>query len=126
MTKYRGSWVERNDPIEPELCRVLAHPLRLDRDDRRLEEHALAVRGLVEAGGSEVDVTAYVRRLFESLELPPPDAVVARLVGIALWHVTKAGLVRNNAQRRVEELVRQLPAEAALAERLAAAIERAP
>jgi hypothetical protein len=126
MTTYRGSWVERDDPIEPELSRVLAHPLGLPHDDVRLHEHALAVRGLVEAGGSEVDVTKYVRRLFEPFGQPQPDAVVARLLGVALWHLTKAGLVRNNAQRRVAELVQQLPPEAPLSERLAAAIERAP
>lgn len=126
MSTHRGNWVERNDPIEPELVRVLAHPLGLSHDDARLLEHALAIRGLVEAGGNEVDVTVYARRLFEPFGLPKPDAVVARLLGLALWHVTKAGLVRNNAQRRVAELVQQLPPEAPLSERLAAAIERAP
>ncbi len=126
MTKHRGNWVERNDPIEPEVSRVLAHLLGVSAPDARLEEHALAIRGLVESRGSEIDVTAYVRRMFEPFDRLAPDPAVTRLVGCALWHVVKTGLVRNNAQRRVEELMRQLPPEAPLAMRLAAAIERAP
>ncbi len=126
MTTHRSNWVERGDPIEPEVGRVLAHLLGVAVDDARLEQPVLAIRGLVEARGSEMDVTVYVRRLFEPFGRLSPDVAVTRLVGCALWHVVKTGLVRNHAHRRVEELMRQLPPEAPLAVRLAAAIERAP
>jgi hypothetical protein len=124
--KNASNWVDRFEPIEPTLSRILGRPLGVDAGDPRLVEHALTIRGLVEADATEVHVAAYVRRLFPSFDLPEPDASTSRTLGIALWHVAKVGLVRDRAERRAAELASQLPPEPPLAESLKAAILRAP
>lgn len=121
-----SNWVDRGDALEQTLGRVLGHALGFEADDPRLQEHVLAIRGLVEADATEVHVTRYVRPLFPLFLRHESDAVLSRTLGIALWHIAKAGLVRDRAERRVDELVRQLPPEPRLAESLRDAILRAP
>ena len=124
--KKASNWVDRFEPLEPILSRVLGHAFGVDAADPRLVEHALTIRGLVESDATEVHVASYVRGLFASFELPAPDGSTSRTLGIALWHVAKAGLVRDRAERRAAELMDQLPPEPRLAESLKAAILRAP
>ncbi len=127
MTPRKASnWVDRGDALEQTLGRVLGHPLGVEADDPRLQEHLLAIRGLVEADATEVHVTRYVRPLFPLFLQRDADATLSRTLGIALWHIAKAGLVRDRAARRADELVRQLPAEPRLADQLRDAILRAP
>lgn len=121
-----SNWVDRGDALEQTLGRVLGHALGFEADDPRLQEHLLAIRGLVEADATEVHVTRYVRPLFPLFLEHEADAVLSRTLGIALWHIAKAGLVRDRAARRADELVRQLPPEPRLAESLRDAILRAP
>jgi hypothetical protein len=124
--KKASNWVDRFEPLEPVLSRVLGHAFGVDAADARLVEHVLTVRGLVEADASEVRVAGYVRGLFASFGLPEPDGSTSRTLGIAIWHIAKVGLVRDRAERRAAELMNQLPPEPRLAESLKAAILRAP
>jgi hypothetical protein len=121
-----SNWVDRGDALEESLARVLGHALGVDADDVRLAEHVLAIRGLVESDATEVHVTRYVRPLFPIFLQRDADATVSRTLGIALWHIAKAGLVRDVAKRRADELARQLPAPPSLAQQLGNAIEHAP
>ena len=126
MTGYRGNWVDRGDPLETPLARVLAFALKRAAEDPAVIDAALTVRGIVEASGSEVDVVAHVRQVFETLATHTPEAEERHTLGIALWHIAKVGLVRDRALRRFAELSNQLPPERRLAEQLRDAILRAP
>ncbi len=121
-----SNWVDRGDALEQTLARVLGHPLGVAADDPGLQEHILAIRGLVEADATEVHVPRYVRPLFPLFLQRDADATLSRTLGIALWHIAKAGLVRDRAARRADELIRQLPPEPRLADQLREAILRAP
>lgn len=121
-----GNWVDRFEPLEPVLRRMLGHAFGLDADDARLLEPALTIRGLVEADGTEIHVARYVRSLFTTLGLAEPETGNPRLLGIALWHIAKVGLVRDRAERRAQELMLQLPDEPRWSESVQAAILRAP
>ena len=121
-----SNWVDRSDALKPILGRVLGHALGVAADEPWLQEHLLAIRGLVEADATEVQVTRYVRPLFPLFVQREADATLSRTLGIALWHIAKVGLVRDRAHRRTDELVRQLPPMPRLAESLLAAILRAP
>jgi hypothetical protein len=121
-----GNWVDRGEPLEKVLGRVLSHALDLEPPDARLEDYVNTVRGMVEADGSEADVSTYVRNIRLELDLPVLDPDSRRTLAIALWHIAKAGLIRDRAERRASELMSQLPPEGPLADRLADAILRAP
>lgn len=122
----RGNWVDRGAPLEATLARVLGHALDVAANDPRMVEQALTIRGLVEANASEVHVARHVRSVFQLVGRPEPDAPTRLALGIALWHIAKAGLVRDQAARRIQELTEKLPPERPLAERLHAAVLRAP
>ena len=127
MTRGKtGNWVDRGDPLEATLSRVFGHSLGLEPTDLRLSEYVNTIRGLVEADATEVHVSGYVRTIRKTLGLPELEPAARRTLGIALWHIAKAGLVRDRGERRAAELMSQLPPQAPLAERLAAAILRAP
>ena len=121
-----GNWVDRGEPLEPTLGRVLGHSLGLELPDPRLTEYVNTIRGLVESDATEVHVSKYLRDIRSALGLPELDQPARRTMAIALWHIAKAGLIRDRAERRAQELMSQLPPEPSLAERLSAAILRAP
>jgi hypothetical protein len=123
--KKASNWVDRNEPLEETLARVLGHSLGLRQDDARLTEHVLTIRGLVEADGTEVHVARHLRAVFEAFNLPEPEGAMRRALGIALWHIAKAGLVRDYAERRARELMERLPPEPSLSQSLRAALLRA-
>ena len=93
------NWVDRGEPCEPVLARILAHYFeRRDATDATWNaQHAAAIRGLVEAGGTEIHVAGYLYRELRELGKPAPPR--GRTTAIALWHVAKAALVRDFAER---------------------------
>jgi hypothetical protein len=93
------NWVDRGEPCEPVLARILAHYFdrREPVDAAWNAEHAAAIRGLVEAGGTEVHVAAYLYQVLRELGKPAPPR--GRITAIALWHAAKAALVRDFAER---------------------------
>lgn len=93
MSRTASNWVDRGDPLEDILARVLGHALNVVDTDARLAEHVLTVRGLVEADATEVHVARFVRTLLPLFAQPDADARLSRTLGIALWHIAKVGLV---------------------------------
>ena len=93
------NWVDRGEPPEPTLGRILAFYFERHAaaDAPWLAEHASAIRGLVEAGGTEVHVASYLYRVLRDLGAPAPPR--GRVTAIALWHACKAALVRDFAER---------------------------
>ena len=93
-----GNWVDRGEPPEPTLRRILA--FYFDRhettDEPWLAERATAIRGLVDADATEVHVATYLYRELRDLGLPAPPR--GRVTAIALWHAAKAALVRDFAE----------------------------
>ena len=100
-----SNWVDRGEPPEPTLTRVLASYLELEPSEHaaRLREYAGAVRGMAEADATEVNIAGYLRSL-ESMHLSAEHpARQRRGAAIALWHITKAAEVRDRALRLVAE-----------------------
>ena len=121
-SKRAGNWVDRGAPPEPKLRQVLAHYLGVpdEADAPRVAEHALAVLGMVDADATEVHVAAYLRRLARARGRTPEEVAGARMVAVALWHVAKAALVRDLAERALRgELRSPPPTGTQLGERLA-------
>jgi hypothetical protein len=116
-----GNWVDRGEPPEPTLVRILAFYFdRHDETDRPwLTEHATAIRGLVEADATEVHVASYLYRVLRDLGLPAPPR--GRVTAIALWHAAKAASVRDLAERVLRgEVPRPVPTPDRLSHWLAA------
>jgi hypothetical protein len=127
MTRGKASnWVDRGEPLESTLGRVLGHSLGLEASDPHLAGYLNTIRGFVEADATEVHISKYVKEIRNELELPELEPSGRRTLAIALWHIAKVGLIRDRAERRATELMQQLPPPAPLADRLAAAILRAP
>lgn len=115
------NWVDRGEPCEPVLGRILA--FYLERHDpgyaSNLAQHALTIRGLVESGGTEVHVASYLYGILRELDLPAPPR--GRVTAIALWHVAKAALVRDFAERVLRgDVPRPVPTPEPLSRWLAA------
>ena len=94
-----GNWVDRGQPAEPELNRVLAIYLQKDpvQDGSALRAHVSAIKDMVEAGTSAADVAGYLRHLEGQLGIPQQDGRVRALASVALWHVVHAARVRGAA-----------------------------
>ena len=96
-----GNWVDRGEAPNATLRRVLARYFeRLAPDDQPwLEGHARIVLGMVAADATEIRIAGYLRSIQRDAEFPYRDPVGARTVAIALWHIAKAALVRDFAER---------------------------
>jgi len=64
-----------------------------------LEEHAVIIIGMVEADATEVHLAGYLRSIAREAEFPAGEPRGARETGVALWHIAKAALVRDFAER---------------------------
>lgn len=100
MTNTKASnWVDRGEPAEPVVRRTLA--FFLDRHDALdaewMRETARTVIGMVEADATDVHVLGYLKHVAreQGVEFPPR----ARMATTALWHIAKAALVRDAAER---------------------------
>ncbi len=125
MTRPRrsGNWVQRDEPLEDKLIRVMAYQFKRPTGDPKLMEWASLLRGMVEADASEVQVAAWLATLPPPLDAPPGHT---RLLAIALWHIAKCGLVRDAADRRITELMRGQPRQESMGEFLARTVANAP
>ncbi len=95
MSRQTSNWVDRGDPVEAPLARVLGAALGVGADDPRLSDCITVVRGQVEAAATEGDVATYVRSLFATFDRPVLDVATHRILGTALWHLAKVGLDRD-------------------------------
>ena len=104
--------MDRGESPEPTLSRVLSSYLELEPSahEAALEEYARTIRGMAEADSTEVQIAGYLRSLeWKHLAAEHP-ARHRRAVGIALWHIAKAGEVRDRAQRLIAEYAAAIPA----------------
>lgn len=101
ISKKASNWVDRGEPANPTLRRVLAHFFeRLDPADVPwLEEHVLIVLGMVAADATEIHIAGYLRSVVREVGFPKREPLGARTVAVALWHIAKAALVRDFAER---------------------------
>lgn len=99
--KNASNWVDRGEAPNATLRRILAHFFeRFDADDEAwLEEHAVIVFGMVGADATEVHIAGYLKSVVRETGPPTRDPLGARPAAIALWHVAKAALVRDFAER---------------------------
>ena len=100
-SEHAGNWVDRGEPAEPVICRILAHHFDRHAEDDApwLLQHARTVLGMVEADAPEAQVAGYLRSVARELGLEPGQPVGTRLVAVALWHAAKAAQVRDFAER---------------------------
>jgi len=115
MINSRASnWVDRGEPPEPTLSRVLASYLDLSPTQHAvlLGEYARTFRGMAEAGATEVHIAGYLRTLEDKHLGEPHSARSRRAMGIALWHIAKVADVRERALRLLAEAAAAAPSEA--------------
>ena len=101
ISKKASNWVDRGEPPNPTMRRVLAHFFeRLDvSDEPWLDEHAQTVIGMVAADATEVHIAGYLRSVVRETGAPSRHPLGARPVAISLWHIAKSALVRDFAER---------------------------
>ena len=100
MSRRQLNWVDRLEPPEPELARVLRRFLELDgeRDAAVLAEYAHVVTQMVRARASEGEVASYLAYVQGQRGQPVTPPPVRRYVAVALWHMAKVALVRDAAR----------------------------
>jgi hypothetical protein len=105
FSKKAGNWVDRGEPPNATLRRVLAHFFeRLEpADEAWLDEHVLIVLGMVEADATEIHIAGYLRSVVRQTGSPTREPLGARSAAISLWHIAKAALVRDVAERVLRE-----------------------
>ena len=125
ISRKASNWVDRGEPAIPTLSRVLAHFFTRPVDSNRawLDEHANTILGMVAADATEVHIAGYLKSVWTALANSPEDMPRARGASISLWHIAKAALVRDFAERVLQGDVAvnaptQQPLSAWLKERL--------
>ncbi len=119
-----SNWVDRGEPPEPTLRRVLASYRHLDPETRgaELQEYATQIRGMAEADATEIQIAGYLRSREEQHGVSH-ESRHRRAVAIALWHITKSAEVRDRASQLLRDsgsvaTSSEVPLSAWLAERL--------
>jgi hypothetical protein len=99
-----SNWVDRGQPAEPELTRVLAYYLGQDpkAPDVNLRTHIDAIRGMVEADSTEVQLAGYLKEVEQAFGMTEEHGRRRRAVAIALWHIAKCAELRERARRLME------------------------
>ena len=100
ISKKASNWVDRGEPPHPTVERVLGRLLGRDRmtDPVWFREQSETIVGMVAADATEVHVAGYLRTLLAPTS-PEPDSATIRTSAIAIWHIAKAALVRDFAER---------------------------
>jgi len=101
ISSKASNWVDQGRPPQRVMRRVLAFLFNkhTPEDQPWLESHANTIVGMVAADAREVQVANYLRSLEPNEELGTGRGDDSRLAGIALWHIAKAALVRDFAER---------------------------
>jgi len=101
ISSKASNWVDRGESPHTTIERVLVRFLKRDPIAHRawLREQADIVTGMVEADATEVHLAGYLRTLLAEAGDRKCDAATCRLNAIALWHIAKAALVRDFAER---------------------------
>jgi hypothetical protein len=99
-----SNWVDRGEPPEPELRRVLTHYLGPDArlTAEQLDAHVRAIRGMVEADASEVQLAGYLGEVEREAAVPDEWQRRRRGAAIALWHMAKCAEIRERARRLMQ------------------------
>ncbi|HEV7387014.1 MAG TPA: hypothetical protein VGN73_00250 [Gemmatimonadaceae bacterium] len=99
--KKASNWVDRGESPQATVERVLGRFFGRSTTDHAawLVEHSTIIIGMVEADATEVHVVGYLRALAREIAFPESQVVAIRTTAIALWHVAKAALVRDFAER---------------------------
>jgi hypothetical protein len=99
--KKASNWVDRGEPPNATMRRVLAHFFERDPVvfDQWLDEHANIIIGMVAADATEIHIAAYLKSVVREAGTPTREPLGARPVAICLWHIAKAALVRDFAER---------------------------
>ena len=101
ISKKASNWVDRGEPALPTLRRVLAHFFErfTPEDQEWLDGHAQTILGMVAADATEVHIAGYLRGIVNEIGWPKREPLGARPAAIGLWHIAKAALVRDFAER---------------------------
>ena len=99
--KKASNWVDRGEPANATLRRVLAYFFERNDPDYEswLEEHANIIVGMVAADATEVHVAGYLNSVARRTGWPKREPLGARAAAVGLWHIAKAALVRDFAER---------------------------
>jgi len=121
LDRDAANWVDRGQPVEIEIVRLLAVFLELDPDGEgsALRPHAVALLGMVQADASEAQLAGYLNHVETTFgqELKPGPTRV--LTAAAVWHAAKVALVRD----RLVRLAEHVPADALRAQGPSANLE---
>lgn len=100
ISRKASNWVDRGESAIPTLSRVIGYFFNRPLDEHRewLEPHANTVLGMVAADATEVHIAGYLKSIAVDLDVPF-DGQRGRGTAIALWHIAKAALVRDLAER---------------------------
>ena len=101
ISKKAGNWVDRGESALPTLRRVLAHFFErfTPEEQEWLNSHAETILGMVAADATEVHIAGYLRGIVSEIGWPKREPLGARPAAIGLWHIAKAALVRDFAER---------------------------
>ncbi len=101
ISRKAGNWVDRGESPITTLCRVLGHffERHADSDKAWLGDHANIILGMVAADATEIHVAGYLQSIVREVGAPKREPLGARPTAIALWHIAKAALVRDFAER---------------------------
>ena len=85
----------------PTLRRVLSHFFERFTPEYEswLDAQANTILGMVAADATEIHIAGYLRTVIKEIGSPKREPDGARPAAIALWHIAKAGLVRDFAER---------------------------
>jgi hypothetical protein len=100
ISKKASNWVDRGHPPHQTIERVLGRLLDRNPIDEPtwFRQQSETIVGMVAADAGEVHVAGFLRTLFPA-ESPARDADTMRAAAIAVWHIAKAALVRDFAER---------------------------
>jgi hypothetical protein len=100
ISRHASNWVDRGESAIPTLSRVIGHFFNRPPVDHRewLAPHANTILGMVEADATEVHIAGYLKSVAVELGVEF-DGKRGRGAAIALWHIGKAALVRDFAER---------------------------